>query len=289
MMVQKITIIGVGMIGGSLGLALKGGGSAAREITGVDTDRAGLEAALGRGAIDRIADRPAVGVADADVVFLCSPVLQIPELVAEILPHMKREAVITDVGSTKGFLRQKIATLIPSHIHYIGGHPMAGREKSGIAAADGALFRDKLYILTPNTAASPAAVETVRQLVLSTGAKPVMMDVDQHDHAAAIISHVPHVAAAALVNLLDRYPGKEQSLANLAGGGFCDTTRIASSNADMWADICLTNAPAITDGLQELSAVITEVMAAIDRGDRAVLHAFFRQAKDRRDRIISSL
>jgi prephenate dehydrogenase len=114
------------------------------------------------------------------------------------------------------------------------------------------------------------------------------MDVKQHDRLAASVSHVPHVAAAAMVNLLNRYPGDEQSLLNLAGGGFCDTTRIASSNADMWADICLTNAAAVNHGLRDLIDIFTEVIAAIDRGDRDALHEYFRSAKTRRDKIVTN-
>jgi Prephenate dehydrogenase len=285
-MAMKITIIGIGLIGGSLGLAFKGAGGV--DVTGVDNDRTSLEAAVARGAIDRGTVDPAVGVAAADVVFLCTPVLQIPAIVARIAPHLRAGAVVTDAGSTKGFVGKEISRLLPRGIHYVGGHPMAGREKSGITAADGNLFRGKRYVVTPG-AAPPAAVAAVTGLIGKTGARITVMDVARHDECAAVVSHIPHVAAAGLVNLLGRYPDEKEILGTLAGGGFCDTTRIASSNADMWADICLTNAPAITGGLAALQDLLGEVVAAIDRGDRAAVRAFFAAAKARRDKIIASL
>ena len=201
MKVQKITIIGIGLIGGSLGMALKRGAAAAMEITGVDCNQAGLSGALECGAIDKIANSPVEGSDRCRCGIFVPAGAPMPQLVAEILPCLKKGAIITDVGSTKGFLRQAITALLPPFIYYIGGHPMAGGEKSGIAVADVNLFQDKMYIITPEPTASAAAVETIRQLVLSTGAKLVVMDADQHDLAAAVVSHVPHVAAAALVTL----------------------------------------------------------------------------------------
>ena len=286
---QRIVIIGVGLIGGSLGLALRRAYPENLEIIGVDTDQAGLDAAVLAGAVDRGEMSSAAGVAAADFVFLCTPVLQIPDLVAKIRPHLKPGAILTDVGSTKDLLRAKITALLPPDVCYIGGHPMAGREKSGIAAATESLFRDKLYILTPDEGVSPSAVERLAALVGLTGARVTVMDARRHDQAAAIISHIPHVVAAAMVNLLDGYPDEEENLLNLAGGGFCDTTRIASSNADMWADICMTNPAAIVEGLGQLQSLIAEVTLAVRQGDRAAAHRFFRTAKARRDSIIGSL
>ncbi len=283
----RVAIIGVGLIGGSLGLALKAAGVA--DVTGVDSDRASLDEAAGRGAIDRGTTDPAAGADGAGIVFLCTPVLQIPGIVAQIAPRLKAGAIVTDVASTKGYLGKTITRLLPKGVHYVGGHPMAGREKSGIAAADGNLFRDKRYIFTPGAATPPAAVEAVAGLIRGTGARVTVMDVARHDDCAAVISHVPHVVAAGLVNLLDCYPDGEEEIAALVGGGFCDTTRIASSNADMWADICLTNPGSITTGLVNLQGLLDEVVTAIRRGDRASVRAFFAAAKKRRDGIISSL
>jgi len=289
MKVLQIAIIGVGMIGGSLGLALKMARPRQFEITGIDCEQETLATALARGAIDKAAADPAAGVRAADIVFLCTPVLQIPGLIARIAPALRPGAVVTDVGSTKGFLRREIAAVLPAGSCYIGGHPMAGREKSGITAADGTLLRDKMYILTPAGDAPPESVQLLTKIVGLTGARTAVMDVDHHDLCAAVISHIPHIAAAALVNLLTCYPGEEENLRNLAGGGFCDTTRIASSDADMWADICLTNSDAITQGLGELQAILGELQRHIRQEDRSAVHAFFRAAKARRDNVIASL
>ncbi|MDR3588592.1 MAG: prephenate dehydrogenase [Negativicutes bacterium] len=285
----RIAIIGVGLIGGSLGLALRQARPGTFKITGIDSRRESLAVALDRGAVDETAADPVAGVSAADIVFLCTPVLQIPGLIAEIAPHLKDGAIVTDVGSTKGFLRREITALLPAGVFYIGGHPMAGREKSGIAAADGTLFADKMFILTPLEDAPPAAVELLQELVGLTGARVTVMDVDHHDRCAAVISHIPHIAAAALVNLLARYPGEEQNLLNLAGGGFCDTTRIASSDADMWADICLTNSAAIGQSLDQMQAILDDLARFIRQGDRDRVHAFFKAAKARRDSVIASL
>lgn len=287
MTAPKVAIIGVGLIGGSLGLALKAVGDI--DVTGADHDQASLDEAAARGAIDRGTTDLAAAVAAADIIFLCTPVLRLPSLVKRIAPHLKAGAVVTDVGSTKLLVGKEIAGLLPAGVHYVGGHPMAGRERSGITAADGGLFRDKWYIFTPDDSTSPAAVELVAGLVRRAGAKVTVMDAARHDGCAAIISHVPHVVAAGLVNLLGRYPGEEEAMHSLAGGGFGDTTRIASSDADMWADICMTNAAAITDGLDELRGLLDGVAAAIRSGDRDAVHAFFAAAKVRRDGLIASL
>jgi len=289
MSLLRITILGVGLIGGSLGLAFKQGAVEDIEITGVDSDPDSLALALKQGSVDKITTDPVVGTNAADVIFICTPVLQIPQLVEKILPHLKAGAILTDVGSTKGFLKRQIAAGFPPDIFYIGGHPMAGREKSGVAAADGNLFQGKVYILTPDETTSPAALELVTRLAQLTGARVTVMDVDSHDLSAAVISHVPHVVAAGLVSLLGSYHGKEQSFLELAGGGFCDTTRIASSNADMWADICLTNGKAISEGLDQMQLILNAVSQAIERGDRDELYAFFSAAKLRRDSIIASI
>jgi len=285
----RITIVGVGLIGGSLGLAFKQGAVEEIEITGVDSDPQSLASALECGAVDKIAADPVAGTSEADVIFICTPVLQMPRLVGEILPHLKPGAVLTDVGSTKGFLKQQFLTCFPPGVSYIGGHPMAGREKSGVSAADGKLFQNKVYILTSDENTSQMALELVARLVRMTGAQLTVMDVESHDLCAAVISHVPHVVAAGLVSMLGSYPGKEESFLQLAGGGFCDTTRIASSNADMWADICLTNGKAITEGLEELQLILNAVTRAVESGDRDKLYAFFSAAKLRRDSILASL
>ncbi|WP_371381560.1 prephenate dehydrogenase [Sporomusa aerivorans] len=283
--IRRIAIIGMGLIGGSLALAFKAVKGNTVEIIGIDTNELSLFKARQRGAADSVTTDHKAGVIDADMIFLCTPVLQVTSLVKEIAPFLKPGAILTDTGSTKRYLMEQITAILPAEVHFVPGHPMAGREKSGIDAADEQLFCNKWYILTPATAASAQAVESVRRVVGWTGARITVMDAGNHDWCTALISHVPHIGAAALVNLLT-YSEDQDSSIKLAGGGFRDTTRIASSNADMWADICMTNAEPIADSLEKFIHIISRVATAVRQGDRACVHSFFVAAKKRRDELL---
>ncbi len=283
--IKQIAIIGMGLIGGSLGLAIKASQGSKVEIIGIDTNQFSLEQAKQLGAADRITSDYKSGIGNADMVFMCTPVLQIATIVKKIAPHLKQGAILTDTGSTKTYLMEQIAAAIPQGIHFVPGHPMAGREKSGIEAAVETLFCDKWYILTPREDEHPHAVEAVRKVIKWTGARVTTMNAVDHDWCTALISHVPHIGAAALVNLLAFAQDQENSI-KLAGGGFRDTTRIASSNADMWADICMTNAAPIADSLDKFSQIVSGVAASIRQGDRVSIHNFFAIAKERRDHLL---
>lgn len=285
MTTKHITIIGLGLIGGSLGLDFKEVGGSQVVVTGVDCDEETLTKAVACGAVDYSTSDLAKGVEKADIIFLCTPVLQIVPIIKRMLPYLKPGAILTDVGSTKGFLAQEIAAMLPSGIDYVSGHPMTGREQSGIWAAKGELFKNKWYIIVPEASTSPKAVAEVSRVLAWTGANLTTMNIADHEQCGAIISHVPHVAAAALVNLLELYPDLEDNF-KLVGGGFRDTTRIASSNADMWADICLTNAEPITDSLLKLRGLLDEVIEAVKQENRPAIHHFFKRAKIRRDALI---
>lgn len=286
MTVKKITIIGLGLIGGSLGLSFKSGGGEDVIVTGVDGDSDTLAQALADGVVDYSTNNLLAGVQDAEIIFLCVPVLQIVPIVEKILPHLKPGTILSDVGSTKGFLGKRLASILPGNICYVSGHPMAGGEQSGIMAAKKDLFRDKWYILIPESSTCSQGVETISQVLKWTGARLTTMGVDDHDQCAAIISHIPHVTAAALVNLLALYPELEDNF-KLVGGGFRDTTRIASSNADMWADICLTNSAPIIESLLNLQGLLNEMIQGVQDGDRQAIHNFFQRAKIRRDALIT--
>ena len=284
----RITIIGIGLIGGSLALAFKKYCCPAPLITAVDCDPAALDEALQLGVADWASTDPVTGVKEADIVFLCTPVLQIAAIAAEIAPALKPGCILTDAGSTKELIEKQIRPLLPQGVHYIGGHPMAGIEKSGVRVAFADLFRDKVYILTGGDDAPALGAAELENLISAIGARLVRMDVSLHDQYAAVISHIPHVLAAAMVNLLDRHPDPD-ALLSLAGGGFKDTTRIASSNADMWADVCLSNAESITDNLRQVQAMIASLIQSMEEGDRAALHAFFAASKRRRDEMLHKL
>lgn len=286
MKVKHITIVGLGLIGGSLGLAFKDGGGAGVIVTGIDNDPYTLKSAIECGAVDYSTNDVAEGVAQADIIFLCTPVLQILSIVEKMLPYLKPGTILTDVGSTKSFLGERLSEILPSNIHYVSGHPMTGAEQSGIMAAKKELFRDKWYILVPEASTCSEGVEMISHVLAWTGARLTTMNLKDHDQCAAIISHVPHIAAAALVNLLAQYPDLEDNF-KLVGGGFRDTTRIASSNADMWADICLTNREPVIDSLVHLQALLDEVIQGVKKGDRQVIHDFFKKSKTRRDALIT--
>lgn len=286
---MKLAIIGVGLIGGSLGLCLKDKLGDKIFITGLCRSRESMRRAETLGAVDLATSDIATVVSDADIVYLSPPVLQIVPMVKKILPHLKPETILTDAGSTKQFIRQELDKILPPDIFYIAGHPMTGREKSGVDAADKNLFKGKAYVIVKDSDAPPAAKEKLMNVLRLTEADFLEIELAKHDRCAAIISHVPHLAAAALVNLLNNAGDDLDSCLKLIGGGFKDTTRIASSNADMWADICMTNSDAISTHLRELQNILGNVITAIDNHDRQAVHDYFAKSKARRDKILETV
>ena len=282
----NLAIIGVGLIGGSLGLALKDKLGQDIHITGMCRTQASMDAAMERGAVDMASADIAAVVRDADIVFLSTPVLQIVPMVKQLLPFLKPGAILTDAGSTKQYVWNGLKDILPKGIYYIAGHPMTGKEKSGVQAADKDLFVNKCYVIVEDTGAPKEALDKVLALLRLTGANLTTLDIAKHDRCASVISHVPHVTAAALVTLLNRSAGDMDSCLKLAGGGFKDTTRIASSNSDMWADICMTNPEAIVHNLRDLQQVLGEVINSIEQRDRQAIYDYFAAAKQRRDCIL---
>lgn len=284
----NLAIIGVGLIGGSLGLCLKEKMGEDIYITGLCRTQASMDNAMKLGAVDyATADIKAV-VSDADIVFLSPPVLQIVPMVEKILPYLKKGAILTDAGSTKQYIWQHLQDILPEGVYYIAGHPMTGREKSGVTAAQKDLFVGKAYVIVEDTGAPKEAHEKLMRVLRHTGANFTTMDIAKHDRCASVISHVPHVTAAALVTLLNRTGDDLDSCIKLIGGGFKDTTRIASSNADMWADICMTNGDAIVANLKQLQKILGEVITACETGDRQAVHDYFAASKARRDSLLEN-
>ena len=286
MKVTNLAIIGIGLIGGSLGLCLKDRLGDAIHITGLCRTEASMRRAVEMGAVDAATADLAAVVGDADIVFLSPPVLQIVPMVRRILPFLKDGAILTDAGSTKGFLCDELKKILPPDIYYIAGHPMTGREQSGVAAATKELFRGKAYVIIDDPSIPKDVMERLMSVLLHTEANFTTLDLARHDRCAAVISHVPHLAAAALVTLLNRSGDDLDSCLKLIGGGFKDTTRIASSNADMWADICMTNRKPIVDALHEMQAILGTVADAVAHGDRTAIYDYFTASKERRDSIL---
>ena len=286
---MKLAIIGVGLIGGSLGLCLKDKLGDKIFITGLCRSEGSMRRAMELGAVDVATSDLQTVVGDADIIFLSPPVLQIVPMVKKILPHLKRGAILTDAGSTKQFIWQELSKILPPEIFYVAGHPMTGRERSGVEAATKDLFRNKAYVIVKDGVAPPEVREKLMSVLRLTDANFLEIDLAVHDRCASIISHVPHLTAAALVTLLNDAGDDLESCLKLIGGGFKDTTRIASSNADMWADICMTNGDAIATHLRDLQAILGNVITAIENRDRQAVHDYFARSKARRDKILETV
>ena len=288
---MKLAIIGVGLIGGSLGLCLKEKLGDKIFITGLCRSQRSMDSAMRLGAVDEAsADLQAV-VGGADIVYLSPPVLQIVPMVEKILPYLSDGTILTDAGSTKQFIHRELKKILPPKIFYVAGHPMTGREKSGVEAASADLFRGKAYVIAedPDSPTPPDVRDKLMSILRLTEANFLTIDIAKHDRCASIISHVPHLTAAALVNLLNDAGDDLDSCLKLVGGGFKDTTRIASSNADMWADICMTNGEAIAKHLRDLQNILGDVIRAIDHHDRQAVHDYFARSKARRDKIFETV
>lgn len=284
----NLAIIGVGLIGGSLGLCLKDKMGDNICITGLCRSQKSMDMAMKLGAVDYATADIEKVVKDADIVFLSPPVLQIVPMVEKILPYLKKGAILTDAGSTKQYIWQHLQKILPADVYYIAGHPMTGREKSGVTAAKKDLFVGKAYVIVEDTGAPKEAHEKLMSVLKYTEANFTTLDIAKHDRCASVISHVPHVTAAALVTLLNRSGDDLESCIKLIGGGFKDTTRIASSNADMWADICMTNSTAIVNNLKMLQSIIGEVITACANQDRQAVYDYFTASKARRDSILEN-
>lgn len=284
----NLAIIGVGLIGGSLGLCLKDKMGDNICITGLCRSQKSMDMAMKLGAVDYATADIEKVVKDADIVFLSPPVLQIVPMVEKILPYLKKGAILTDAGSTKQYIWQHLQKILPADVYYIAGHPMTGREKSGVTAAKKDLFVGKAYVIVEDTGAPKEAHEKLMSVLKYTEANFTTLDIAKHDRCASVISHVPHVTAAALVTLLNRSGDDLESCIKLIGGGFKDTTRIASSNADMWADICMTNSTAIVNNLKMLQSIIGEVITACENRDRQAVYDYFTASKARRDSILEN-
>ncbi len=274
---NKVTIIGVGLIGGSLAKVLKGKGLA-KEITGAGRGRETLELALGIGVIDRMGQVLSQAVEDADLVVLASPVGAFERIVKEIGPNLKKGAILTDVGSVKGALVKRIEAALPSGVHYVPGHPIAGKEKHGVAEATLALFHGAKCILTPTITTDPQALEAVKSLWSAAGANVVLMDAEAHDHIFAAVSHLPHAAAFAMVNTVAEFSSGSENYISFSGAGFRDFTRIAASSPEMWRDVCLLNGENIIEMIEQYQLALTGIKNAIEHQDADKLDALFKSA-----------
>lgn len=228
-LIPRLAIIGVGLIGGSLSLALKDAGVVG-EVVGCGRGKPNLEKALELGVIDRYTRDPVEAVKDADVIFLATPVKTLGTVTEELLPGLKPGAIMTDGGSVKGEVINMIEPLMPEGVHFVPGHPIAGTEKSGAEAAFPTLYRGKRCILTPTDNTDQEALALVTRMWQTAGSEVVSMPVEKHDRVLAAISHLPHMVAYSLVNAVGSYDQYEENILEYSAGGFRDFTRIASSD-----------------------------------------------------------
>ncbi len=286
-MLGRICIVGVGLIGGSFARALKAA-NACREIVGAGRNEAQLVRAQELGVIDAYALDAAEAARGADVVVLAVPVGSTEAVVRQLAPVLGPDTILTDVGSTKASVvaavERALGTLPP---RFVPGHPIAGTEKSGVEASFAELFQQRRVILTPLFHTEPEATATVRRLWELAGAEVVEMDVQHHDEVLAATSHLPHLLAFVLVDTLARLEERRE-IFRFAAGGFRDFTRVASSDPQMWHDICLANRDALLDLLATYQADLDRLAAAVREGRGEVLLETFRRAKAARDRFTES-
>ncbi len=265
-----VAIVGVGLIGGSLGMALKSR-RLAQTVIGVEQSAERLDTAKALGAIDYGTTRLEEAAGDADMVILCTTVGHILESLPETLARVKPGAIVTDVGSTKA----AIVSAAAGAAHFVGGHPMAGSEQTGVEAASPLLFAEATWAITPTDTTDPDAVSLLERFAKSVGATTLRLAPDAHDAMLAVTSHLPHVLASALMRQAaqtqSRYPQTQQ----LTAGSFADGTRVAASSPELWRDVCLSNRDALLQALQAFRGELDTLEAAVEGRDAAGIEAFF--------------
>lgn len=280
---KRIFIIGLGLIGGSLALAIKREHPSA-PIIGFDVDSEQLERAESIKVIDQKVDSLKDGVRDADFIFIAAPVLEAEKIIERMLPlSFKKGAVVSDVGSTKEEIMNKAKPFSGKGVTFIGGHPLAGSHKSGVAAAEAHLFENAYYVLIANTNDQKQEIERLKRLLAGTKAKFIEMTSEEHDRIVGTISHFPHIVAAGLVHQLAGMKEKRIDVRKLAAGGFRDITRIASASPAMWHDILIHNRAVLIDLVDKWENEMANVRKLIENADSTGIYAYFAEAKKFRD------
>ncbi len=284
----QVAIIGVGLIGGSLGMILRRKGLA-NKVIGVGRRVENLKTAVEMGAIDRYVADPKEGVKDADLVVLATPVDTYDRHLQEWASCLKRGAIVTDVGSVKGHLVEQSERSMPAGVHFVGAHPIAGKEKTGAAAGTDQLFIGARCIVTPTKHTDQSALDRVQAMWREAGSIVVTMDPYLHDQILGAVSHLPHVAAFALMNALidirEKVPALD--LAGHSGGGLRDTTRIAASSPEMWRDIFLWNRENVVAFIETYEQSLGQLKQLIRAGDAAGIEKELERAKQEREKIPS--
>jgi prephenate dehydrogenase len=279
---RKITIVGVGLLGGSIGLAARRQ-SVAGEIAGYVRSEKGVADCEKSGATDYATTDLLAAVSNADLVILCTPLAQMRSLLERFLPALKPGAIVTDVGSVKADVVRELESLVKkAGAHFVGSHPMAGAEKTGVSAARANLFEKAVCVLTPGKKSDVGVVCKLERFWKSLGARVLKLDAAQHDLLVSRSSHLPHVIAATLAGLvLD--PKQPPQQAALCATGFRDTTRVASGSPEIWRDIALANRKNIARSVDAFMAELETFQSALKASDAKAVERFFITAKTRRD------
>lgn len=284
---QRITIVGLGLIGASIGMALKKANLKGMEIVGHDRDGEAAGRARRRGAVDRTDWNLISAVREANMIVIATPVMGVRDTFAVIAPHLAEDCVLTDTASTKAHVMLWADELLPPHVSFIGGHPMAGKEVSGADGADPDLFSGCTYCLIPSPKAAPKAVEWVIGLVNILGAKPLFLDATEHDGLAAGISHLPLILSMALVSATTG-GNSWREMSKLAASGFRDVSRLASGNPEMSRDICLTNQDSIVRWIDRFIDELGRYRKLVSEGGDGLL-AEFQRVWEAREKWLYSL
>ena len=281
MLFDKVCIVGVGLIGGSFGLAVRERGLA-RHVVGAVRRQETVQMALKKGAVDSATTDLLEAARDADLVFMAPPVGQMAGLCEQIAPVVRSGAIITDAGSTKAQIVEDCTPIFAPKSHFVGGHPMAGSEQTGVESARADLFEGAVWVLTPTSDTPPSVATQLLKLVEGLGAQPLLMDATAHDELLAITSHLPHITAAALVHLFAQSKHENEVAQQLVAGGWRDSTRIAAGSAEMWRDISLANASALTYSLDEMIAELQRVREMLAGAESDALSDWFERASHER-------
>ncbi|PKN16049.1 MAG: prephenate dehydrogenase/arogenate dehydrogenase family protein [Deltaproteobacteria bacterium HGW-Deltaproteobacteria-23] len=284
-LINRLAVVGVGLIGGSLARVLREKGEVG-EIVGIGRGAANLQRAVELGVIDRYEHDLKKGVLDADMVFLATPVCTITDIVAEIAPVLHVGAIVTDGGSVKEEITLCCEQLLSGGSYFVGGHPIAGTEKSGVDASFSSLYKGKRCILTPTAKTDAMALEKVVKMWEIAGSEVVLMDPCKHDKVLAAISHLPHMVAYSLVNAVGDYDGCDENILKYSAGGFRDFTRIASSDPVMWRDIAIQNRTAVLEMMDFFAASHAELRALVSAADAEGLESFFERSRNHRESIL---
>lgn len=279
---DRVAIVGVGLLGGSIGHALRAAGFAGTRV-GIGRRLSSLETALSCEAVDEITLDPEQGVRKAQVVILCTPITRFEQMCRAMGPGLTAGTYVTDVGSTKAGVVTMARRVLPPRVRFVGSHPIAGSERTGVEFARADLFDRALCIVTPSPKTPPAHVRWIREFWEGIGANTITMEPRRHDKMLARVSHLPHAVATALVNLSLR-----DGAIDVAGPGFADVTRVASGDPDMWTDILRTNRTAMLQSIDRLVAELNRLRDRLDHDDADALRDWLATGKQGRDEWIAS-